>query len=276
MLTARKYLGGGCWLCDCDCGNTDIIVRSTLLNEVPGRNKQKSCGCLRNKNRPEKENYFSIIDTANKAYFLGLLAADGTVYEGKIKIDLNTEDEDVLIKFQKEIGHENKLSHYSQEGIIFKGSDKVYTSDYKRLVISSHIMDKDLMKYGIVPNKTDRLDINLDLIPNEFMYDFLRGMIDGDGCISFNENSKTNYADLTLTTSTIMANKIKDWLDKNCPYEDHFVLTHRRKENQDNATLISTTKSYIKNILNLLYGNAEVYMNRKYNKYLAFLEAFGL
>lgn len=110
----------------------------------------------------------------------------------------------------------------------------------------------------------------------EFVYDFLRGMIDGDGCISFNEYSKTSYADLTLTTSSIMANKIKKWLDENCPYEDHFVLTHRRKENQDNATLISSNKSYIKNILNLLYGNAEMYMDRKYNKYLAFLGAFGL
>ena len=38
------------WLCDCDCGNKDIIVLGDYLQ----RSKNPSCGCNARKNRIEK------------------------------------------------------------------------------------------------------------------------------------------------------------------------------------------------------------------------------
>ena len=38
------------WLCDCDCGNTNIIVLGDYLQ----RSKTPSCGCDSKKNRIEK------------------------------------------------------------------------------------------------------------------------------------------------------------------------------------------------------------------------------
>lgn len=114
MLTAEKYLGNSMWLCKCDCGNY-ATVHYSHLNEDSKRLKVKSCGCLRNKNQPDNENYFSDIDSENKAYVLGFISADGCVQpeSKKIKIDLNDDDEkNILVKIQQEIGHHNELSHY--------------------------------------------------------------------------------------------------------------------------------------------------------------------
>ena len=74
MLTAKKYLGGSKWLCVCECGR-ECIVASAFLNEIEGRNKIKSCGCLREKNVPEKEEFFEVINSESKSYILGFIAA---------------------------------------------------------------------------------------------------------------------------------------------------------------------------------------------------------
>ena len=175
MLTVKKYLGNSKWLCDCDCGTKDVIASSALLNEIPGRRKKKSCGCLLVKNVPGKEDFFESIDTPEKAYILGLIAADGAVQPElkRIKIDLKDVDEDILIKIQKQIGHTNKLSHYVNKDRTFRDNPKKYDCRISRLVITSEKMVEDVMKLGLVPNKSNTLDVKLNLIPQEFFFDFI-------------------------------------------------------------------------------------------------------
>ena len=268
MLTAKKYLGGSKWLCVCECGR-ECIVASAFLNEIEGRNKIKSCGCLREKNVPEKEEFFEVINSESKSYILGFIAADGCVQPElrRIKIDLKDEDEDVLIKIQKEIGHKNNLSHYSQEIDI---GNKHYTSHTSRLIISSQKMVEDLEKFGIVKNKSNILNIKIDSIPEEFFFDFLRGIIDGDGCISFTVGGTCN---LTITTSTIMAEILNEKI-KQIYGESKFYLTHRHKEVLENATLQATNKHFIYQILERTYKEANIYLNRKYNKYLEYKQYY--
>lgn len=76
------------------------IIRVLHENNIPTN--------IRRTNRRLKENYFSNIDTPNKAYFLGLLFADGSVSkdnirEAMIKIQLLNEDRQLLEKFKLEI-----------------------------------------------------------------------------------------------------------------------------------------------------------------------------
>jgi hypothetical protein len=264
MLTVKKYLGGSKWLCKCDCGN-ECIVASALLNEIPGRLKVKSCGCLREKNLPEKEDFFENIDSESKAYILGFIASDGCVQPelNRVKIDLKDSDEDILRKIQNEIGHKNNLSRYSQEIDI---GDKHYTAHTSRLVISSKKMVEDLKKYGVVKNKSNILDVALEKIPDDFFFDYLRGVIDGDGCISFAEGGTCN---LTITTSTIMAEHLNKEIERLFG-QTRFYLTHRHKDVLENATLQATNKHFIYQILNQIYGEASIYLDRKYNKYLEY------
>lgn len=52
-------------------------------------------------------------------------------------------------------------------------------------------MHKDLELYNIFPKKTEDLtfEFPFDLIPNEFIWDFIRGFFDGDGQISYSEET---------------------------------------------------------------------------------------
>ena len=131
-------------------------------------------------------------------------------------------------------------------------------------------MVEDLEKFGIVKNKSNILNIKIDSIPEEFFFDFLRGIIDGDGCISFTVGGTCN---LTITTSTIMAEVLNEKI-KQIYGESKFYLTHRHKEVLENATLQATNKHFIYQILERTYKEANIYLNRKYSKYLEYKQYY--
>lgn len=86
-----------------------------ILKDTPKYSKAK----LNNPNL--KESFFATIDTEEKAYFLGLLIADGNVFEdgtgrqSSISITLGLEDEYMLNKF-KEILIANTSITYDGRG----------------------------------------------------------------------------------------------------------------------------------------------------------------
>jgi intein-encoded DNA endonuclease-like protein len=41
-----------------------------------------------------------------------------------------------------------------------------------------------LAEYNIVPNKSKIFTMPLDKIPDKYIWDFVRGLMDGDGCIT--------------------------------------------------------------------------------------------
>ena len=262
-LTVQKYLEGSNWLCLCDCGNT-TIVKGHLLNEIPQKRKVKSCGCLKEKNKPANENFFEKIDTEEQAYVLGFICADGCCQPElhRIKIDLKETDEDILIKIQQAIGHTNKLSHYhetSQFGEI----------DISRLVIHSQKILDDLENLGVGKNKTYSLLVDMNKIPKKFFKHFLRGMFDGDGCISFGKN----YQDVNITINSKMAEMLKNKISEELK-EDRLYKTIRHKERPEIVTLLATNTHYIYNFLNYLYKDSNIYLNRKYDLYLKYKEKY--
>ena len=54
--------------------------------------------------------YFEVIDTEEKAYWLGFIAADGNVRKDflKMRIELNIKDKNHLEKFKKSLDTPNK------------------------------------------------------------------------------------------------------------------------------------------------------------------------
>lgn len=120
--------------------------------------------------------YFSNINTPNKAYILGLITADGCIYErnnheGMWNISIHKDDEELLDKIRREIQSNNPI----------KQNEKMST-----LTVVSQKMFDDLVKIGIIPRKTFLIDLNLVLknIPQNFHPDFIRGYFDGDGSIT--------------------------------------------------------------------------------------------
>lgn len=154
--------------------NTEWEIRKILLAyNIPIRG-------LNNKGN-RNEDYFKVIDTVEKAYLLGIIQSDGS-----IRWDENNKSYGFTITQHKEYSWylENMLHLFSD--YVCRADDK----DCHQLIIGSKEMASDLIKLGIVPNKTYvQTDENINnlwnSVPEYLKGSFIRGLIDGDGYVRF-------------------------------------------------------------------------------------------
>lgn len=149
------------------------VTDHTISNYLESKNvKRDNIYVNRNLNR----DYFEIIDTYDKAYFLGLMFTDGNVGKNTncISITLSEKDCKILEVFRDKTGNENPLKYLSRKNRV----NREVTFHLK-----SEKMKMDLSQYGVVPNKT--YSIKPILLSSELMSHFIRGLIDGDGWISY-------------------------------------------------------------------------------------------
>ena len=148
-----------------------------ILSEIPKYTKAQL-------NNPYlKERFFETIDSEEKAYFLGLIIADGNVYkepnsgrQHSISITLDENDKYLLEKFKEVL---NANTAISQDG---RGCNQ--------FAVRSDLMAEDLKKYGVVERKS--LITYLPQIDDNYMNHLIRGIFDGDGSIASKLNEKTN------------------------------------------------------------------------------------
>lgn len=150
------------------------------------------------------ENYFHIIDSPDKAYFLGLIAADGCVRNSTrgqpcVALSLLFSDLSILESFNKCLCT-NKPIFTTKNG------------KYRKVSFPSEIMAEDLSKYNIVPQKTyayEMVDLGV-----KYMSHFFRGYFDGDGSI-FETNGKTTLSRFKISICGFEHNmlKMKEYLN---------------------------------------------------------------
>lgn len=209
------------------------------------------------------EYYFNNINSSNKAYFVGLLLADGNISYNRpsISIDLQARDKHILESFCSEIGLPISSLCFcdrSKERTIHPNTQDVY---YMRF--SSIQMVEDLAKYGVVPQKSLTLDYP-DNIDHRYLSDLIRGYFDGDGCFTFGEK----YYGTSFIGTLQFMNFVKDVLQKEIGIKTYLT----RHANQKNTYILSfhslrNTKMFFK----WLYHDAELYLFRKHDKYIEFL-----
>lgn len=114
-------------------------------------------------------NYFENIDTPHKAYLLGFITADGAIVNDVLSIEVHKNDIDVLEFARKEI---NPLATLTP------------TRDCFKVTFGAKQLAYDLKKYGIIQNKSKFLSkVPVELIPQDLLCYYFRGLIDGDGCV---------------------------------------------------------------------------------------------
>lgn len=131
------------------------------------------------RNFPRNSYYFQKIDCQEKAYWLGVLLSDGSVYKNKVSLGLK--DLEHVEKFRRAIQATNNKIVKVVDNRFFKECINWY------FTINDSQLVEDLSKYGMVQNKT-YVGFRFPNIPEEFKYDFVRGYFDGDGSISFSQN----------------------------------------------------------------------------------------
>ena len=113
------------------------------------------------------ENYFEMIDSTDKAYWLGFIAGDANVSDkdNSLKLKLGIKDIEILEKFSKSIESEYSIRTRNQ---ILKRTGKYY--DLCELKITRPKIIKDLTKHGVGPNKSKELYISKN--NDKFSYTF--------------------------------------------------------------------------------------------------------
>jgi hypothetical protein len=205
------------------------------------------------------ENYFSVIDTEKKAYFLGLLYADGTNYIGKrnrFELQLTEKDRELVDALKEDIEYTGPV-HVIKSHI---APNKDFTKEYIckpliRLNISSKKICEDLYNLGVFNNKTFKLQFPTEeQVPKELVWHFLRGYTDGDGYIRTTEWSIISTEKFCTETSSI----INQVLGLNKKVKSRDTIFESGVHGSLNVEIL----------LDKLYENSTMYLDRKYQKYL--------
>lgn len=132
------------------------------------------------------ENYFQNIDSYNKAYLLGFIAADGALIKQKnsncisLTITIHFKDISILELLKKEMNAENpiKIINFKSKSL----SSYKLNVNHRRLVITNKKVSQDLINLGISFNKSLNMSNLILNVPKEYRKAFIIGYFDGDGC----------------------------------------------------------------------------------------------
>lgn len=205
--------------------------------------------------------YFNSIDNEEKAYWLGFLYADGHVSDdGALHLQLQGRDIKVLEDLKKSLDYTGNIK-----------LRKIKGKDYYGLRIWSVEICSALKKLGINRDKTKNPSI--PKIRKELYKDFIRGLIDGDGTIYCKRKSdKKMISTIHILIHEKCLNDILDMMESfiekfTCSVGDH----HRTKYLK--IISINGNRQSLK-ILNAIYLNSNLYLERKYKKYLELLKYY--
>lgn len=214
-----------------------------------------------NKKKQLNDGYFHIIDSEEKAYWLGFISADGTInnyHNGQygFKLSLQESDSSFLQKFLYAISAKFDMAHKET----FK-----YNKIYKSCEISFRSKEfvKDLLQY-MTFNKTNC--IKIPKINKEFIRHYIRGFIDGDGCFYINKNNpKKKFFEIVAFDDTIL-------LDIQKEFNNYDIVSKIYIKKNNNKKLgVYANNSLIK-LHHYLYDDATIFMQRKYDKSLKILK----
>lgn len=204
------------------------------------------------------KNYFNQIDNVEKAYYLGFIAGDGNIIDNQIRIRIIKDDEEILNNFKKQINYRKPNKYVKMKN----GREQVH------LEFRSVQMCKDLSKYGIVPNKS--MKIQLPSLPDDLMHAYLLGLFDADGSVFYTKFNRTGRKQsverygFSITTNTLLADQIRDYLKNKVGIN----LSVSRKKNNKNLSIAQVSRNNdIILLAKFLYKSPYLGLNRKKVKF---------
>lgn len=204
--------------------------------------------------------YFDVIDSPLKAYFLGLLFADGCIFESdsskRLCISLIAQDVYLLDLLLSELCCNNSL--------VYSERDDTFT-----LAITSDTLCNMLITHGMAIHKQNReapLGVSDEMLPA-----FTRGYFDGDGCICTRSSGKCIRTDVSFCGPHKIISFIRDSLVSKLCVANNIV----RSENGTHIVRWSA-KDDIISIADYLYTHGpSVTMRRKAEKFLKFIKFYN-
>ncbi|MCK9567806.1 hypothetical protein M0R72_02500 [Candidatus Pacearchaeota archaeon] len=203
-------------------------------------------------NKYEINEYFDTIDTPNKAYFLGLLYADGNVNRklNQITLKLKASDVHILNDIKYEFGI---------NGPLYKDRPKNPRAENQLALKIINKRTKDnFIRHGVIPRKTWRLSFPFWL-PQNLRSHFVRGYFDGDGCLYIDRNR--NNASFDICGTYNMCSDLEFVLKNSIG-----VCTQISKDRNIFRIRIRRYIDVVA-VCNWMYYDAKLFLKRKYDKY---------
>jgi hypothetical protein len=212
------------------------------------------------------EDYFDHIDSEDKAYFLGLLYADGNNYMKKFHaITLNLQEEDAYLveRFAAMV-----YGGLKKPRIVVSKTPR--HKNQARIVIYNQHMSQRLAELGCVPRKSLVLEfpktISDNLIPH-----MIRGYFDGDGSIYL---SNRNRYGIQIVSSVGFIHGLDGYLRISGGLSNATVAPHKNKVS---SVLVINAKQDIFKFVHIIYQDASLdyLMHRKHEKCMEFLSQYS-
>lgn len=266
-----------------DWSNDEInIIKTNYLNKtmselqqlLHGRTKGDILACChklgltRTKKTCERD-FFDVIDTEERAYWLGFMFADGYIsYSEKnmkkgqlattycVGIKLKWSDKEHLKKFNKSINGNYKVFKEVSHPDGFRKK----TTEAAKILVYSQQMYNDLSKYF---SRDKTYTAKFPNISDDLIRHFIRGYFDGDGCFTF--------TDKTFDIEFLGASKAFHESLSNVLKKNNFKFTVSSQINKHGTEMyyihINRNKDRYE-FLRWIYEDCNIYLERKYKKYL--------
>lgn len=197
---------------------------------------------------------FELIDSPEKAYWLGFLAADGCNYQreenASIIVNLHQKDRNHLEKFKTFMESNVNITDYIQD-CGFSNHTPM-----SKIVFNSKKMSKDLEDKGVPPRKS--LILKPPKIEERFFLPYILGYFDGDGSIF--KTSQNEYGISILGTKELL-----EWINNILQIGSLEQKVDYQDKNNYTLRCGGIQKPFL--IMKKLYDSVNTHLDRKYEIY---------
>ena len=227
--------------------NKSSVFSILKTRNIPRRNSSDS-----HKKYAINENFFDLIDTPEKSYFLGILFADGynNTKNNLVRICLISKDKPLLNRLRDILGYTKPLAKR-----VF--SNPNWSSQCELSITNKHI-SRQLEKLGCIPNKSSILEFPTQ-IPKRLLQHFVRGYYDGDGSLRFYKNN-SNQPRLSITSTLPFCNHLQKVIENQVGIKTGI---YKHKINDFNHSIQISGRIQIRSFLSWIYKNETISLQRK-------------
>lgn len=205
------------------------------------------------------ENFFETINTEEKAYWLGVIFADGNLQHRGINsyiVIFSSVDKDWVEMLK------NALKY---DGPIRREVQHKYNKEIWKISISNEKLYNDLYSLGCVPKKS--LVKKFPVIRKDLVHHFIRGYFDGNGSVS--EHQYLPGKDNTTLKSGFCSGSM-DFLES---LKAFIPAKHNAiKQHTSNCYTVTYGVKDSYQLYNYMYKDATIYLNRKREKFIKYAQ----
>jgi predicted DNA-binding protein YlxM (UPF0122 family) len=244
--------------CNCKTIAKKLNVCTTSISRLLKRNgiELRSMSESRRKYNIN-ENIFNSIDSKDKAYWLGLLYADGYHNPNKHEIGISLQEGDaVLVEGLK------KFMSYTGPTKTIEFRKHPTWKTQRKLIVTNKKMSKDLLHHGLIHEKTLKMTFPRWL-KEDLLSSFILGYFDGDGTLSYNEARGQLRWQIVGTVDFI--EYIRNYFYLNLG-TGMIKYSDVRTKNKKVVVLRYFGNKQVRRICDWMYADARIFLKRKKDK----------